>query len=137
LTLIALLTDKLIKVGVSADALLESHEKCYDSYLNRAGEVLKFLKSLNPHVKVEIYELDDQIGLCGSSTDIEACILTREATTGGNLINEKRAANGLEPMKMIYVDQVLAFVEEDGTPVYSNKMSVDNIRDFVLKEEER
>jgi pantetheine-phosphate adenylyltransferase len=136
LTLIALITDKFIKVGVSSDTLLTSHEKCYAGYIERAGEVLKFLKSLNPHVNVEIYELDNPIGLCGSSTDIDACILTRESEAGGILINEKRAANGLSPLKMIFVDQVVADVEEDGTLIYSNKRSVDNIRDYVLKKTE-
>ena len=54
LTLIALITDKFIKVGVSADTLLASHEKCYAGYIERAGEGLKLIKSLNPHVNVEI-----------------------------------------------------------------------------------
>ena len=136
LTLTALVTEKFIKVGVSTESILAGHEKNYAPYMERAGEVLKFLKSLNPHLKVEIYELDEPIGLCGSSTDIDACILTREMTAGGNLIEEKRALNGLAPMKMLYVDQVLAAVAEDGTATYSNKQSIDNIREYVIKKAE-
>jgi phosphopantetheine adenylyltransferase len=45
--------------------------------------VKDFLKRLNPHIKVDVFELVDPVGEAGTDQQIEACILTREVEKGG------------------------------------------------------
>jgi phosphopantetheine adenylyltransferase len=59
--------------------------------------------------------------------------LTRETEKGGIMINNKRAENKLPPMNMVFVDMVLANVNEKGEGQYSNKVSSTNIRKFIAE----
>jgi phosphopantetheine adenylyltransferase len=52
--------------------------------------------------------LEDPIGLAGISEKLEACILTREVEKGGAMINERRSANGLKVLDLVFVDMILA-----------------------------
>ena len=63
---------------------------------------------LSPHLKVEIFELQDPVGIAGTNPDIEACILTREVEKGGLMINTARVANGLNQIEQVFVDMILA-----------------------------
>lgn len=63
---------------------------------------------LSPHLKVEIFELQDPVGIAGTNPDIEACILTREVEKGGLMINTARMANGLNQIEQVFVDMILA-----------------------------
>ena len=49
------------------------------------------------------------------------------------MINNKRAENKLPPMNMVFVDMVLANVNEKGEGQYSNKVSSTNIRKFIAE----
>lgn len=74
--------------------------------------------------------LEDPVGIAGSNEMLEACILTRESEKGGVMVNEKRAENGLKPLKLVFVDMILA--EKDlNSRNYSNKVSSTNIRQFL------
>ena len=57
---------------------------------------------------VETFMLEDPIGIAGTHEFLEACILTRESEKGGEMINQKRAENGLEPIELVFVDMILA-----------------------------
>lgn len=74
--------------------------------------------------------LEDPIGLAGTSENLEACILTREVEKGGAMINERRIANGLKVLDLVFVDMILA--EQDlNQRNYSNKLSSTNIRKYL------
>lgn len=89
LTQTALLTKYKIKLGVTSDALLvnKKHLSLIENFETRKREAVNFLVQLNPAVKIEVFELNDPIGIAGTSTDIDACILTRETEKGGVMIN--------------------------------------------------
>jgi phosphopantetheine adenylyltransferase len=99
LTQAVFMTSKTLHVGITGDKLMDELTG-YDEqdYKVRAIDVLKFCLNLNPHLKVEIYLLDDRIGIVGNSMDIQACILTKETKEGGDEINEERKKNNLEPI---------------------------------------
>lgn len=52
--------------------------------------------------------LEDPVGIAGTESNIEACILTREVAKGGNMINELRINHGLKPLDLVFVDMILA-----------------------------
>ena len=135
LTQTALLTKNEIRLGVTTDGLLQKKENfdLIEDYNKRSSEAIKFLQQLNPSVKITCFELSDPIGICGTATDVDACILTRETEKGGIMINNKRAENKLPPMNMVFVDMVLANVNEKGEGQYSNKVSSTNIRKFIAE----
>jgi phosphopantetheine adenylyltransferase len=54
-----------------------------ESYDVRCDRVEKFVKKLNPNLKVFCFDLKDPVGLAGTIEDIQACILTRESEKGG------------------------------------------------------
>ena len=90
---------------------------------------------LNPHLKVNVFELDDPIGLAGREPLIEACILTREVEKGGNLVNEARMNNGLKKLDLLFVDMILASSDEQEKN-FSNKLSSTNIREYLSKQKD-
>lgn len=90
---------------------------------------------LNPHLKVNVFELHDPIGLAGREPLIEACILTREVEKGGNLVNEARINNGLHKLDLLFVDMILASSDEKEKN-FSNKLSSTNIREYLSKQKD-
>jgi len=115
---------------VTGDALLQkkAYQKYIENFETRAKSAYTFLKQLYPGCKVEIFELLDPIGIAGTSTNLDALILTRETAKGGKMVNDKRAENMLEPLDLVFVDMVLASVSEEGATNFSNKTSSSYIR---------
>jgi phosphopantetheine adenylyltransferase len=74
-------------------------------------------------LEIELFSLSDPIGIAGNSTDIDACILTRETEKGGVMINDKRKENGLGPMEMVVIEMVMGSEE--------SKVSSTNIRKYI------
>lgn len=74
--------------------------------------------------------LEDPVGIAGTESNIEACILTREVAKGGNMINEIRINHGIKPLDLVFVDMILA--EQDiNNKNFSNKLSSTNIRQYL------
>lgn len=115
---------------MTGDALLQkkAYQKYIENFETRAKSAYNFLKQLYPSVKIEIFELLDPIGIAGTSTNLDALILTRETAKGGQMVNDKRAENKLEPLNLVFVDMVLASVSEAGANNFSNKTSSSYIR---------
>ena len=74
----------------------------------RSERVSAFIKSMRPDIELEIFELSDPVGISGSNTELEACVLTREVEKGGKMVNEAREKNGLQPVDLVFVDMILA-----------------------------
>lgn len=110
LTQACLVTNEKLHIGITGDALLQ--KKAYAEFLEpfdaRKKRVIQFISVLNPHVKVNVFELQDPIGIAGTDSLIQACILTREVEKGGNMINEVRAKNGINKLDLLFVDMILA-----------------------------
>ncbi len=137
LTQACLVTSELIHVGITGDALLQ--KKSFAEFLEpfevRKQRVLKFIGVLYPHVKVNIFELVDPVGLAGVDPNIEACILTREVEKGGNMINEAREAKGLPKLDLVFVDMILAETEHSEKN-FSNKLSSTHIRQYLSEQKQ-
>eukprot|EP00350_Pseudokeronopsis_sp_OXSARD2_P014233 CAMPEP_0170550348 /NCGR_PEP_ID=MMETSP0211-20121228/8409_1 /TAXON_ID=311385 /ORGANISM="Pseudokeronopsis sp., Strain OXSARD2" /LENGTH=129 /DNA_ID=CAMNT_0010856847 /DNA_START=566 /DNA_END=951 /DNA_ORIENTATION=+ len=122
-----------IKIGITTDLLLrkKAYAEFLESFQVRKDRVEEFLKRLCPNIRIEFFELSDPVGIGGTDTEIEACILTREVEKGGLMINEARAKNSLPDLSLIFVDMILAHKEEDNQTHYSNKTSSSYIRKYL------
>eukprot|EP00352_Strombidinopsis_acuminata_P007857 CAMPEP_0176370984 /NCGR_PEP_ID=MMETSP0126-20121128/24380_1 /TAXON_ID=141414 ORGANISM="Strombidinopsis acuminatum, Strain SPMC142" /NCGR_SAMPLE_ID=MMETSP0126 /ASSEMBLY_ACC=CAM_ASM_000229 /LENGTH=163 /DNA_ID=CAMNT_0017730259 /DNA_START=427 /DNA_END=916 /DNA_ORIENTATION=- len=118
LTQAALVTKKKLFCGVTSDILLSKkvHSDLIEPFEKRKQSVIDFLNALNPHLEVNVFELCDPVGVAGTSTEAQACVLTREVEKGGVMINEAREKNGLGPLKMVYVDMVVVESEKEDQP---------------------
>jgi phosphopantetheine adenylyltransferase len=62
----------------------------------RADEVRNFLERLcGPSMVLDIFELDNPAGKAATDKELEACILTKEVSKGGQIINGMRSDNNL------------------------------------------
>lgn len=132
LTQACLITSEILHIGVTGDALLQkkAYAEFLETYEERKRRVSDFVSVLNPHLKVEIFELQDPVGIAGTHPDIEACVLTREVEKGGQMINTARQTNGLKQVQQVFVDMILA-ESESKIKNYSNKLSSTNIRQYL------
>jgi cytidyltransferase-like protein len=132
ITQACLVTNEMLHIGITGDALLQ--KKAYSEFLEtferRKSHVLNFISVLYPHIKVNIFELSDPIGIAGTDPKIEACVLTREVEKGGKMINDARAKNGLGSLDLLFVDMILADADSSEKN-YSNKLSSTNIREYL------
>ena len=109
LTQACLVTKNVLHCGVSSDALLtkKAYASFIEPYEERVRVVQDFLTRLAPHIEVRFFELQDPIGVAGSLGDIQACILTQETKSGGEMINKVRSDNGLPPIALVFADMIL------------------------------
>lgn len=128
-----LYTRSKILIGITSEALLS--KKAYAEYLEpyetRKASAVDFLKMLNPHLEVEVFELSDPVGVADKYEDLEAVILTREVEKGGQMINDARAKVNMKPLDMVFVDMILSEVGSQEN--FSNKTSSTRIREFLAK----
>ena len=126
-------SDQRILCGVTTDKLLQ--KKAYAAYLEayevRLRSVEEFCKRVNPNLfkgdkKLVTFELEDPVGPTGTDPNLEALILTREVEKGGKMVNDTREKNGLRPVQLVFVDMILADIEEKSQ--FSNKTASTFIR---------
>ena len=122
-------------MGVTSDALLtqKAYANFIEPYEDRVANVKDFLDRLAPHLEVRFFELLDPIGIAGDSTEMKACVLTKETQKGGMMINQAREAKGLPPLELIYADMIMT--TDPSSPCgdseatsFSNKMSSTIVR---------
>jgi cytidyltransferase-like protein len=72
LTQACLLTSDTLHVGVTGDALLQNKQDAQfiEPYAIRAQRVKEFTAMLTPHLRVEVFQLDDPVGRVGSDPQI-------------------------------------------------------------------
>lgn len=130
----------MLHIGVTSDSLLV--KKAYKEFLEpfevRKASVLTFIKTLNPHQELNVFELSDPVGLAGSLPELEACILTREVEKGGQMVNDQRAASGLKPVELVFVNMILAeHGAKDKPKNFSNKVSSTHIREYLANQKQK
>ena len=138
LTQACLVTDGILHVGVTGDALLtkKAYASLIEGYEARVARVRDFLTRVAPHLKIQFFELNDPIGIAGEMPEMQACVLTKETQRGGIMINEARFARGLAPLDLIFADMIMTAdpsSPQGKTEVtsFSNKMSSTNIRQHL------
>lgn len=111
-----------------------------ESYDVRRQGVIDFCRNVNPALTnkpegqgLVTFELDDPIGPTGTDEDLQALILTREVAKGGTMVNSAREANSLKPLRLVFVDMILADVTKEDSS-FSNKTSSTYIREYIAKE---
>ena len=92
---------------------------------------------INPHLTLNVFQLDDACGVGATMPEIQACVLTQETKKGGDMINEARAKQeGFPPIDSIFVDMILSTGGSSATE-FSNKTSSTYIREFLEKEKQK
>ena len=126
-----------ILIGVTSDGLLKKKKfaQFLQPFETRCKNVRLFLQRQHGNqFKIDLFEINDPVGLAGTDTGISSCVLTQEVAKGGDMINAQRKENGLEPVELVFVDMVK--VEETETDAkFSNKMSSTLIRERLLEKE--
>ena len=61
----------------------------------RKAAVESFLKTFNPRLVINVFELTDVAGVGATLPEVQACMLTRETAKGGEIVNQMRRDNGL------------------------------------------
>ena len=93
--------------------------KAYKEYMEpieiRMEAVQSFLKTFNPRLDCNVFELTDGCGVGATLPEIQACVLTREVEKGGLMINSIRREKGFPECELVFVDMVLSDMKDDGT----------------------
>ncbi len=97
-------TAKNITIGITGDNLLEHKEfkQSIESLDVRKKNLAHFLTTHNIHAA--IVEIHDVFGPASSDNSMDSIISTKETLKNVQLLNKKRAQNGLNKLKIILVD---------------------------------
>lgn len=98
--LIGLCTDDLAK------KLWKPHKVA--PYEERLEELKNFLREKRLLDNAEIMPLNDPYGITLSSGCVEAIVVSRETELRAHEINEKRAAKGLPPLRIVVIEMIPA-----------------------------
>ncbi|PNW74229.1 hypothetical protein CHLRE_13g590550v5 [Chlamydomonas reinhardtii] len=103
----ALVAERFVFVGVTADALLagKSHRELLQPYDTRAAAALSYLTAVRPSLAVEAGPLSDPKAPTLAELDpaMEALVVSVETLPGATAINKGRAARGFAPLSIITV----------------------------------
>jgi len=99
-----------VLIGVTSDDLVKKWEKPHKiaTYEKRLDDLKSFLRSQGVLDRAEILPLHDPYGVTVSSKSLEGLVVSQETEARAYEINEKRRAKGLQPLKIIVVEMVLA-----------------------------
>jgi predicted metal-dependent HD superfamily phosphohydrolase/phosphopantetheine adenylyltransferase len=105
LTLAALLAEKSLVIGLTADEMLVSkkYRETLESWQVRLQSVLAFLRIISPTLEVDLVPLHDMYGPSGDRPYLKALVVSEETAKGGDLVNIKRKENGLDALEVIVV----------------------------------
>ena len=106
LTRALLMAKEELIVGFACDDLL-NNKKCFDCLEpldTRKRRVSEFLYAIVPIcrgcVNISFVETSDAVGPAGT-LNFDALVVTPESASGGNAVNERRKANGLDPVEIV------------------------------------
>ena len=109
--------DGELLVGLTSDEMAWSKGHEIAGYGSRYDAVMRFIKSLG--IEPVIVRLDDPFGIT-IIEEFEYLVVSPETLPVGQKINSIRREKGLQELKIVLVDYVLA---EDGLPISSTRIS--------------
>lgn len=135
LTVAAFLTNERLIIGLTVEELLvnKKYKDIVQDFDTRRQNVVDFLNTFKPSLKIEIIPLKDVCGPTGTVPEIQALVVSRETIKGGETVNKTRKERGMSTLD-IYVVNVLGGKEDDG---WKEKMSSTDIRRLINERRER
>ena len=109
----ALCAGESVLVGVTSAAMLAAkrHADMIQDVGARSASVQAFFSSVAPrHVKLEVVVIDDPWGPAATVPGLDAIVASSETIKGARLINEQRAAKGLQPLLPLVVHRSAQYV---------------------------
>ncbi len=127
LSLAASLASSKLYIGLTSESMLgkKANKECMQSWATRREGILEFLALLYPKLYVDISILKDPVGVAGTSTDMDALVLTTETLAGGKMVAEARNKNHVPPVPEV----VLGF----GSLPVASKISSTEIRSCLMR----
>lgn len=108
-----------VAIGVTSDDFARKLGKIIDhDFSFRVRELKRFLGS-NFSKRYEIYPLEDYFGPASREANIDAIVVSKGTVSRAEIANELRKDRGMEPLKIIVIDKVLA---DDGLPISSTRI---------------
>jgi cytidyltransferase-like protein len=101
--------DKVL-VGLSTDDFVQKLGKPHEiaPFAVRLEELKSFLMKRGWLGRFEIVPLYNPYGVTLTSKSLDAIVVSRETEARAHEINERREARGLQPLKIIVVDMIMA-----------------------------
>jgi pantetheine-phosphate adenylyltransferase len=94
----AILSTKSLVIGINRQTSRKVHSDLLESFPVRCARVIELLYEVNPNLSILVEPLDDVAGPAGVLPKIDLLILSEETVKGGEMVNEIRAARGLQPV---------------------------------------
>ncbi|XP_026736424.1 bifunctional coenzyme A synthase isoform X2 [Trichoplusia ni] len=96
----ALRATKLLTVGVTDVNMIQSKTlwELIEPVEVRIAQVLNFLRDINPDLEYNVFPLKDLYGPTKDDPKYQLIVVSEETLRGAKKINDKRVANGLQPM---------------------------------------
>ncbi len=108
-----------VHIGLTSDEML-SKSHSVDNYEKRRAGLLQYIKKMGiPNDKYEITKLNDPYGP-SLEEDFDCIIVSPETYPVALKINHIREEKGKKPLKIVYVEYVMA---EDGIPISSTRIA--------------
>jgi len=115
--------DGTVHIGLTSDEMLQKVHNV-ENYDSRRSQLLQYLKGVGfPEGTYEVTRLNDPYGPT-LEEDFDYIIISPETYPVALKINFIREENGREPLKIIYVEYVMA---EDGIPISSTRIAQEEI----------
>lgn len=108
-----------VHIGLTSDEMLQKNHGV-DSYENRRAKLFEYIKEKGfPEDRYEITRLDDPYGPT-LEEDFDYIVVSPETYPVALKINSIREEKGKKPLKIVYVEYVMA---EDGIPISSTRIA--------------
>jgi len=111
----------LLLIGLTTDKMVtESNKKHKVSpYFERKKRLRNYFGKKGVSNRVKIVPIGDPYGPSIKDQDIDAIVVSKERTERAKEINRIRLCRGLQPLKIVIVNMILA---EDGVPISTTRI---------------
>ncbi|KAI0306623.1 Nucleotidylyl transferase [Multifurca ochricompacta] len=138
LSMAAWIADEKVIVGVTDDELLtkKDYKEVVESLPERIRGVRNFMELFKPTLVYDIVPINDVYGPAGTDPNIQALVVSKETTSGGKAVDQRREENGLPPLKAFAIDVIShrsrRLVADDVEALKQAKMSSTYIRQWIV-----
>ena len=117
----ALTIGHLLLIGLTTDKMLTESPKKHkvSSYFERKKSLRNYFDKKRVSNRVKIVPIGDPYGPSIKDHDVDALVVSQERTERAKEINKIRLDRGLQPLKIVIVNMILA---EDGIPISTTRI---------------